>query len=339
MEQRDARQTVADAGRMLLREKLVARTWGNVSCRTGAQSFAITPSGLGYEGMTAEDVVLYDMTSGTWTGSRKPSSERGVHAAAYAKFPEVGFVIHTHQTYASALSLAGFDTLALTDGQKQALGGVAAAGYGLPGTKKLRRNVAAALASGAHTVLMAQHGALIAGRDRQEAFERAKLLEAVCASACMGQPSETDVGDAGKLAALAERAGTAFPHIAFTTASEVREASKLAGFRAQLDDMAQMIGLRLKTVPADEGAIAEALAHSSAVLAANLGAVCRADTEGDCEALKLLTEKACVCLLHTRALGVRVRLSLPDAYLMRMVYCRKYSAKIGSGTDYHASAE
>lgn len=340
MEAREARQTVADAGRMLLEEKLVARTWGNVSCRTGAKSFAITPSGLGYEGMTAEDVVLYDMTSGTWSGGRKPSSERGVHAAAYARFPEVGFVIHTHQTYASALSLAGFDTLALTDAEKQGLGGAAIAEYGLPGTEKLRKNVAASLASGAHTVLMAQHGALIAGRDRQEAFSRAKLLEAVCAAACRGQPADTDAGDTGKLAALAERAGRAFPHIALTAAPAVREASKLnAVFRAQLDDMAQMIGPRLKTVPADEDAVCAGLAKHNTVLVAGLGALCRADTDGDCTALRLLTEKACISLLHTQALGVRVRLSLPEAYLMRAVYLKKYSARIESGAGSGASAK
>jgi Ribulose-5-phosphate 4-epimerase and related epimerases and aldolases len=329
MNEREARQAVANAGRMLLQEKLVARTWGNVSCRTGTQAFVITPSGLCYEGMTADDVVLYEMAAGTWTGSRKPSSERGVHAAAYARFPEAGFVIHTHQTYASALGLAGFDSRMLTDGEKTALGGVTRAKYGLPGTKRLRANVTAALASGAHVVLMSQHGALIVGKDQKEAFERAKLLETVCKAACKGQPEGTDISSE-KLASLTERVKGEFSCIAYTAAPAVRETAKLATlFRAQLDDMAQMIGPRLVTVDMEESAVKKALKTRDAVLVSGLGAICRAGTEGDCEALRLLVEKACVSFLHTRALHVSIALSTIDAWLMRLVYRKKYSKKIG----------
>lgn len=329
MNEREARQAVADAGRMLLQEKLVARTWGNVSCRTGAQSFAITPSGLCYEGMTVDDVVLYDMAAGSWTGSRKPSSERGVHAAAYARFPEAGFVIHTHQTYASALGLAGFDAGSLAEGEKAALGGIARAKYGLPGTKRLRTNVTAALASGAHVVLMSQHGALIVGKDQAEAFERAKLLETICKAACRGQPEKAESGSK-KLASLTERIRGVYPYIAYTAAPAVRETANLeTPFRAQLDDMAQMIGPRLVKADTDESKIRKALKTHNAVLVSGLGAVCGAETEGDCEALRVLVEKACVSFLHTRALHVSAALSPIDAWLMRLVYQKKYSKKIG----------
>ena len=101
----DAGKQVAESGRMLLDEGLTARTWGNISCRVGG-SMLITPSGLGYESMTGADVVTVDLESGKWSGSRKPSSEKGIHIAAYAAFPEAGFVIHTHQTYASAIYAA-----------------------------------------------------------------------------------------------------------------------------------------------------------------------------------------------------------------------------------------
>lgn len=327
--EREAKREVAEAGRLLLEEKLVARTWGNVSCRTGDASFVITPSGLSYEEMTAEDTVAYDMDTGTWSGSRKPSSEKGVHAAAYRQFPDAAFVIHTHQTYASALGLAGFDALPLSGGAGQALGGVARAEYGLPGTKKLRENVSAALASGAHAILMMQHGALIAGRDRSEAFERAKLLELVCKSACKGQPERAQSGSE-RLSALARQAGKAFSHIAFTSAPAVVEtAGKVEAFRAQLDDMAQMIGPKLITVEGNAEAAEKALRKHNAVLIAGMGAICRAESECDCDALRLLMEKACVCFLHTQALGAAASLSFLDARLMRLVYQTKYSKKIG----------
>ncbi len=59
----------------------------------------------------------------TWEGARKPSGERGVHAAAYAQFPEVNFVIHTHKAAPSALGLAGFDAMDITPEERAALGG------------------------------------------------------------------------------------------------------------------------------------------------------------------------------------------------------------------------
>ena len=327
MNEREARQSVADAGRMLLQERLVARTWGNVSCRTGAQSFVITPSGLAYEGMTADDVVPYNMDTGEWSGSRKPSSEKGVHAAAYAQFPDAGFVIHTHQTYATALGLAGFDAHSLADQEREALGGVALAEYGLPGTKRLRANVAAALASGAHVVLMAQHGALIVGRDQREAFTRAKLLETVCKALCKGQPDGPG-GDAVKAGALAERATREFSFVAYKTASAVAEtANRVESLCAQLDDMAQMIGPQLVVVNGEPGAVVKALRKHCAVLIPSVGAVCRAETQGDCEALQILIEKACVSFLHTRALGIPIALSPFDAWLMRSVYLNQYSKK------------
>lgn len=328
MDEQAARQAVADAGRMLLRERLVARTWGNVSCRTGPQSFVITPSGLRYERMEADDMVLYDMAEDTWTGCRLPSSEKGVHAAAYRRFQEAGAVIHTHQTYASALGLAGFGALPLTEEANDALGGIALAAYGLPGSERLMDRVAEAMESGAHTVLMAHHGALVVGGDMDEAFRRAGKLEDLCRSFCRGQPvCEQD--EAPGLAALAEQIKRDFQHVAYTVAPAVRKtAETTASFGAQLDDMAQMIGPELIAAEMDAAAIAEALRKRSAVLVSGAGAICRADSAGDCDALRLLVEKACVGFLHTSALGVSAALPEEDMLFMRRIYLESYSKKI-----------
>lgn len=345
-----AKQSVVAAGRRLLDEGLVARTWGNVSCRTGADTFVITPSGLGYDGMTADDVVPFCMADGTHTGARKPSSEKGVHAAMYRRFPDAGFVIHTHQTYATALGLAGFDGVSPTTEQEAALGGLALAAYGLPGTKKLVRAVAVAVRCGAHTVLMAHHGVLVAGKDADEAFARATLLEQICRAVLKGQPAET-ADDAesrtdltkraraaygqdcwpklGELVNLVAKAREAFPAADAAVMPAVVAASQAGrGVRAQLDDAAQMIGLWLPVVPADERAVLSALKTHDAVLVRGLGAICRADTEGDAAALCLLAEKACVAFLHAHACGKRALLSAPDVWLMRRVYLTKYSKKI-----------
>ena len=145
MDEKTLRAQVAETGRLLLEKRLVARTWGNFSARLDETHFVITPSGLGYEQMIADDMVRFCIADETWEGTRKPSSEKGIHAAAYRLFPEVGFVIHTHQAYATALGLTEHGQLGLTEEEREALGGVAWAEYGLPGTKKLREAVAAAL--------------------------------------------------------------------------------------------------------------------------------------------------------------------------------------------------
>ena len=137
MEEQMARRLVAAEGKKLQQAGLVARTWGNISCRIDENHFVITPSGLDYETMTARDLVLMDIRNGVCCGAHKPSSEKGVHLAAYQTFPEVGYVIHTHQTYATAIGLCGFEQLAMTEEEAEKLGGIAGAAYGLSSTEKL----------------------------------------------------------------------------------------------------------------------------------------------------------------------------------------------------------
>ena len=118
MEEQELRNIVVATGPELLREGLVARTWGNISARVDDTHYLITPSGMDYEKLTADDLVLCDRVRGTFEGGNRPSSERGVHAIAYELFPEVGFVIHTHQVYATALGLAGFQRGSFTGDER-----------------------------------------------------------------------------------------------------------------------------------------------------------------------------------------------------------------------------
>lgn len=326
----EAKRLVADAGRMLLIEGLAARTWGNVSCRTGKDTMVITPSGLGYESMTADDIVPFDMAAGTWEGKRAPSSEKLIHVAAYRYFPEAGFVIHTHQTYASAFGLAGFDSLVLSEEEKAAFGGIALSKYGLPGTKKLAENVTKAYKTGAHVVLMARHGTVIVGQNREEAFSRAQLLETVCKRDCKGQGKNNALYNETFTLQIKAAAQTAFGHAAVSSAPAlVKCADTFESIPAQLDDAAQMIGAHLVVIKEGERSIIQALRKHDVVLVPGVGAISRAKTEGDCHALLLLAEKACVCFLHSRAMSDVSKLSLPDVMLMRMVYLMKYSKKIG----------
>ena len=102
-----ARELVLKAGLELCEAGLVARTWGNISARVSDTQYVITPSGRAYDTLTPEDIVLVNIADGSYEGDVKPSGEKGVHAAVYELCPEMNFVIHTPQNYASALSVLG----------------------------------------------------------------------------------------------------------------------------------------------------------------------------------------------------------------------------------------
>ncbi len=324
MDEQTAREQVAETGRILLEKRLIARTWGNFSCLLDDGGFCITPSGLGYESMTPADVVRYDRRTGNWLGTRLPSSEKGIHAAAYKLLPDTGFVIHTHQIYASALGLTGESCLHLNDAQRRALGGIAWAKYGLPGTDMLRDHVADAMATGAHSVLMVNHGVLICGRDRAETIERVLLLEELCHRSNLGREGAVAHEDAS---ALLERARSLYPTATLVQTEAVLALAELREpLYAQLDDMAQMIGEHIPAA-ADADDALNLLRTDSAVLLCGVGALIRGEDADDSEALRLLTHKAAVAALHCRAAGQDARLSAEDVLWMRRFYLEKYAGR------------
>lgn len=323
MDTMQSRKLVAETGRILLEKKLVARTWGNISSRCEGTTFAISPSGLGYENMRADDVPVYDWVSKTWEGSRKPSSEKKIHAAAYRTFSDVDFVIHTHQDYATAVGLVGTQVLKLTPEEEAVLGKIELAPYGLPGTKKLGNNVEAAMQKGSKVILMLHHGAIILGSDRDDTIRKAELLEEVCKRAVTEklagegnlQPTET----------IDEKLLNASDHMLLLNSPDALCMAGRGGFRAQIDDMAQMLGLKIKAVENDNAAILRALNKSDAVLVKGAGCVILTEKADDAEALKLLLEKAFLAARYTHACGVKTQLSVFDCKLMRTVYKKKYS--------------
>ena len=333
MDLQEQRSQVTEMGRKLLEEGLVVRTWGNISCRVDDESFLITPSGLDYNQTKNEDLAVYNLRTDEWSGPHKPSSEKGVHAVAYELFKDAGFVIHTHQAFATAFSVYGVDELKLMPDEEEALGGLAEAEYGLPGTKKLKNNVRTAMESGAHTILMENHGVVIVGKDAQEAYERALLLEKICKREWFGKvyikpkkPLRAKIR-----ADVIEKIRETFPLASWVaTPAAVTWSGCGRPIVAQLDDMAQMIGRKLTVVEARdiytlEEVIFGALEEKNAVLVRGLGAVVNGEDEDDTEALKALVDKACITALHTYAAKVNCHLSFADCELMRFIYLKKYS--------------
>lgn len=178
-----AKKLVIEAGERLVETGLIARTWGNVSCRVDDKTFVITPSGKPYIGLTPDDIVEVATETLEWGGNVKPSSEKGIHAEVYKQFPDAGFVIHTHQKIASVISAVSGGVEKVTGEAAKLIGErIYLGSYGLPGTKKLRKGVTNALKlSSSKAVIMAHHGALCFGKDSEEAFQVANSLEKVCA--------------------------------------------------------------------------------------------------------------------------------------------------------------
>ena len=249
MDEKSLRSLICEAGRLLLSEGLVARTWGNVSCRMDDTHILITPSGLDYLQTREEDIVCVALPGITWTGARKPSSEKGVHAVAYETFPDVRVVVHTHQTYASALGLADWDNMDISAEERSRLGGLACAGYGLPGTDKLKDAVRAAFQSGAQTVLMVHHGAVICGRDLADVMDRVRLLEQICKRNCRGAQQQPSRADSAVAPALRDAVMRVYPCVGIADAAPITAWADLGTpLFAQLDDMAQMLGGRIDCV-------------------------------------------------------------------------------------------
>lgn len=175
-----ARSIVWDAGRRLHREGLVARTWGNLSLRLDADRFVITPSGIAYENMRPEQIVPVRLRDLRHTGKLKPSSEKAMHAAIYRQRPEICAVIHTHQAAASSIAAARRDIREIPAQAREVLGAVIrTAAYALPGTRKLANATVRAL-QGSNAALLANHGAVCAGRNMAEAFKVCTELETLC---------------------------------------------------------------------------------------------------------------------------------------------------------------
>lgn len=226
----EAKAEVVKAGLELVKSGLIARTWGNVSCRVDDEYFVITPSGRSYESLTPDDIVLVKIEDCSYESEIKPSSEKGIHAQAYKLRKDVNFVIHTHQKNASAVSFLGYDINMVPEESRAVIGtDIPVASYGLPGTGKLRKGVTAALErSASKAIIMAHHGALCVGTDYDDAFAVAAELEKVCGKFLLDRLEAVSGKVTDNIAAVAE-------HIAEVNAKAGQEAQLFDPYTSERD--------------------------------------------------------------------------------------------------------
>jgi L-fuculose-phosphate aldolase len=179
LEHLDLREEIVRVSRRMSESGLVMGTSGNVSARTPDGNALITPSGLDYALMEAEDVVLVDLGGKVLEGTFEPSVETPMHTGIYRSRPEASGIVHTHARYSTTLACLGWEIppihymLAVLSDE----GRVPLAGYATYGTEELARNASEALGDSHGACLLSNHGTIAVGASVSEAYSRTELLE------------------------------------------------------------------------------------------------------------------------------------------------------------------
>lgn len=180
------RAEVARLHAELVRSGLVVWTGGNVSGRVpGAELFVIKPSGLSYDDLAPENMVLCDLDGtvvpGTPGGERAPSSDTAAHAYVYRHMPEVGGVVHTHSTFAVAWAARGEEIPCVITAMADEFGGPIPVGpFAIIGDDSIGRGIVETLSGHrSRAVLMQNHGPFTIGADAKDAVKAAVMVEDV----------------------------------------------------------------------------------------------------------------------------------------------------------------
>jgi L-ribulose-5-phosphate 4-epimerase len=181
----ELRRTLAELHQSLVENGLVAWTSGNVSARVpGRDLLVIKPSGVGYDDLTAESMVVCDLDGTRVDGDLSPSSDTASHAYIYRHMPEVGGVVHTHSRYATAWAARGEPIPCVLTAMADEFGGEIPVGPFAPiGGDEIGRAVVGTLAGHrSPAVLLRSHGVFTVGATARDAVKAAVMCEDVAAT-------------------------------------------------------------------------------------------------------------------------------------------------------------
>jgi L-ribulose-5-phosphate 4-epimerase len=180
------RADVAALHAQLTKYGLVIWTGGNISGRVpGADLFVIKPSGVDYDDLTPENQILCDLDGnvipGTPGSDRSPSSDTAAHAYVYRNMPEVGGVVHTHSTYATAWAARGESIPCVITAMADEFGGEVPIGpFAIIGDESIGRGIVETLTGHrSRAVLMQNHGVFTIGTNAKDAVKAAVMAEDV----------------------------------------------------------------------------------------------------------------------------------------------------------------
>jgi L-ribulose-5-phosphate 4-epimerase len=201
------RGQVSDLHQELVRYQLVVWTAGNVSARVpGEDLFVIKPSGVDYDKLTADNMIVCDLDGQVVEGGGlSPSSDTAAHAYVYRHMPEVGGVVHTHSTYACAWAARGEPVPCVLTAMADEFGGEIPVGpFALIGDDSIGRGIVETLdGHRSPAVLMRNHGVFTVGKDARAAVKAAVMCEDVARtvhiSRQLGEPLAIDKADVDRL--------------------------------------------------------------------------------------------------------------------------------------------
>jgi len=191
---RHTREVVCALHEELVRWELVVWTAGNVSQRVsmegpGRDLFVIKPSGVRYHELTPESMVVCDLEGNLVDGDHAPSSDTAAHAYVYAHLSDIGGVVHTHSTYATAWAARGEQIPCVLTMMADEFGGPVPVGpFAAIGDDSIGRGIVDTL-EGARSkaVLMANHGPFTIGKDANAAVKTAAMVEEVAKAVHVGR--------------------------------------------------------------------------------------------------------------------------------------------------------
>lgn len=201
----DIRENLVEMHQLLVQYGLVVWTGGNVSQRVDENSFLIKPSGVGYESLTAADMVLCDLEGNLMEGDHSPSSDTAAHAYVYKNMPEVGGVVHTHSNYACGFAAVGQPVPCVLTAIADEFGGEIPIGpFAIIGDDSIGRGIVETLTGHrSKAVIMKNHGVFAIGQDANAAVKSAVMAEdnakSVFIARQLGQPIEIEQADVDRL--------------------------------------------------------------------------------------------------------------------------------------------
>jgi L-ribulose-5-phosphate 4-epimerase len=202
----EARKILVGLHQELVRYKLVVWTGGNVSQRISFDDgspdlFAIKPSGVSYDELTAELMVVCDLDGHVVDGTRSPSSDTAAHAYVYKNMPDVNGVVHTHSNYACAFAAVGREIPCILTAIADEFGGPIPVGpFAIIGDASIGRGIVETLRDhNSPAVIMQNHGVFTIGDSGKSAVKAAVMCEDNAKSAWLAAQLGTPIpipGDA-----------------------------------------------------------------------------------------------------------------------------------------------
>ena len=178
------RKQVLDAILDAVDQGLIHGTSGNIAMRDDEDDVvAITPSGISYTGMTAEDIAIVDLNGKWLDGPYKPSSEVPMHTAVMRARPDVKATVHTHGMFATIMAMGDDAQLVPVTPPQCEFVPVGIVPFTMPGSDEVADKVVEALGSAGSSVLIKNHGMFCCGKDMKAAMAATVYTEEMATTA------------------------------------------------------------------------------------------------------------------------------------------------------------